>query len=539
MESLFTQQGPAPRAGWAQRFEPVQRWLSPWSDPAPYQVSRWVFLRLLGSVYLCAFLSLWVQLDGLIGSGGILPAERFLELARTQLDGRMHLLPTLLWFGASDSFLHLLTGAGTLLAVLLTVGIAPAPSLALLWVLYLSLSLGGQTFFSFQWDTLLLEAGFLAIWLAPLTVSPSAERRAPVRRPALWLLWWLLFRLMFESAAVKLSSGDPAWAGLTALRYHFETQPLPTWVGWYAHQLPAAVLWFLTAAVFVIEGLVPFLMFGGNRLRRVACAALVTLQVVILATGNYCFFNLLAIGLSVLLLDDAAWPARLRRWVVTAAGPKAARREPRSWPGGVLMPVAVALFVASLAPTAGLLGLGLPGGDTLFAAYRWLQPFRTINSYGLFAVMTTERPEIIVEGTSDGNNWQPYQFRYKPGDLRRPPGFVAPHQPRLDWQMWFAALGSVEQNPWFLHFLQALLRGSPAVGGLLETNPFPDKPPLAVRAVEYDYHFTNLESRAATGDWWTRQNRREYCPAVRLNAEGELVLFEAVPLLPAASAPAQ
>jgi lipase maturation factor 1 len=499
-------------------------------------VSRWIFLRVLGLIYLSAFVSLWVQLDGLVGSSGILPAERLMELARAQLGGRPHLLPTLLWFGASDTFLHVLTGAGTALAVLLTIGIAPVPVLTALWALYLSLSLGGQTFFSFQWDTLLLEAGFLAIWLAPLTVSPRAERHAPVRRPALWLLWWLLFRLMFESAVVKLSSGDPAWADLAALRYHFETQPLPTWIGWYAHQLPAAVLWLSTAGVFVIEGLVPFLIFGGNRLRRVACGALVALQVVILATGNYCFFNLLAIALCVLLLDDATWPARLRRWV-TAAGSQAARRKPRSWPSGVLIPVTVALFIASLAPTAGVLGLGLPASDALFAAYRWLQPFRTINSYGLFAVMTTERPEIIVEGTLDGNNWQPYEFRYKPGDLRRAPGFVAPHQPRLDWQMWFAALGSVDQNPWFLHFLQALLRGSAAVEGLLGTNPFPDKPPLAVRAIEYDYHFTSPESRAATGDWWTRENRREYCPAVRLNAEGELVLFEAVPLLPAAPGP--
>ena len=177
-----------------------------------------------------------------------------MELARAQLGGRPHLLPTLLWFGASDHFLHALTAAGTALAVLAERSASRRlPVLAALWALYLSLSLGGQTFFSFQWDTLLLEAGFLAIWLAPLTLSPRAERRAPVRRPALWLLWWLLFRLMFESGVVKLSSGDPTWADLTALRYHFETQPLPTWIGWYAHQLPAAVLWLSTAGLFVIE----------------------------------------------------------------------------------------------------------------------------------------------------------------------------------------------------------------------------------------------------------------------------------------------
>lgn len=534
MQSLFAHESPRPGAGWKQRLGALRHWLSPLSEPAPYQVSRWVFLRLLGLVYLCAFVSLWVQLDGLIGSSGILPAERLMELARTQLEGRIYLFPTLLWFGASDGLLHLLTGAGTVLAALLVIGIAPVPLLTALWALYLSLSLGGQVFFSFQWDTLLLEAGFLAIWLAPLTVSPRTERRAPVPRPALWLLWWLLFRLMFESGVVKLSSSDPTWANLSALRYHFETQPLPTWIGWYAHQLPATELWLSAVGLFVVELLVPFLIFPGTWLRRCACAALLALQVVILATGNYCFFNLLAIALCVLLLDDAIWPQRLRRFVA-ATEPPAAGGKPRCWPSVVLVPVSAALFLLSLVPTTALLGMGLPWGEPLSAAYRWLQPFRSINSYGLFAVMTTERPEIIVEGSVDGQNWQPYEFRYKPGDLRRAPAFVAPHQPRLDWQMWFAALGSVEQNPWFLHFVQSLLRGSRDVEALLETNPFLDKPPLTVRAIVYDYGFTDPESRAVTGDWWRREKPREYCPAVKLNAEGELILLEAVPVLPPAA----
>ena len=528
MESLFSQQSPPPRAGWKQRLDAVQRRLSPLGEPVPYQVSRWVFLRLLGLAYVCAFVSLWVQIDGLIGSGGILPAERLMELARAQLDGRIHLFPTLLWFGASDAFLHLLAGAGTVLAGWLVLGIAPAPVLTALWALYLSLSLGGQVFFSFQWDTLLLETGFLAIWLAPLTTWPLAERRAPVARPALWLLWWLLFRLMFESGVVKLSSGDPTWVNLSALRYHFETQPLPTWIGWHVHQLPATELWFAAACLFGIELVVPFLIFAGTWPRRAAFGALVMLQVVILATGNYCFFNLLAIALCVLLLDDGTWPERLRRFVTGAARQDPAGK-PRRWPSGVLLPVSAVLFLLSLVPTTALLGMNLPWPGAMSAAYRWLQPFRSINSYGLFAVMTTERPEIIVEGTSDGTNWKPYEFRYKPGGLDRVPAFVAPHQPRLDWQMWFAALGTVEQNPWFLHFLESLLRGSPDVEALLETNPFPGGPPMAVRAIAYDYRFTNRELRAASGDWWRRENRREYCPAIELNAEGDLRLFQAVP----------
>jgi hypothetical protein len=528
MESLFSEEAPRPPAGRKQR-EFFKGWAAPLVArlvaPAPYQVSRWLFLRLLGLIYLCAFVSLWVQIDGLIGSGGILPAERLMELAREQLGGRIHVFPTLLWISASDTALHALTAAGCVLAVLLVAGIAPAAVLPALWALYLSLSLGGQVFFSFQWDTLLLEAGFLAIWIAPLTFWPRTERRAIVRRPALWLLWWLLFRLMFESGVVKLASGDPAWTSFTALRYHFETQPLPTWIGWYAHQLPGAILWLMTAGLFAAELVVPFLIFGSPRFRRAACAGLVVLQAIIFITGNYCFFNLLTVALCILLLDDAVWPLRLRRF----ARSETSQETARSWPAGILIPVSAMLFVLTAPPTVASLGSSVPAW--LAAPHRWVQPFRTVNNYGLFAVMTTERPEIIVEGSADGETWLPYDFRYKPGALNLAPSFVAPHQPRVDWQMWFAALGSVDRNPWFLRFVQRLLTGAPEVEALLETNPFPDGPPLTIRATLYDYRFTDPESRAATGNWWRFENPRQYCPAVQLNAEGQLIVFEAVPVL--------
>jgi hypothetical protein len=530
MQSLFVDEKPRPPDR-KPRLTFRARWPSPLSDPAPYHVGRWLFLRLLGLIYLCAFVSLWVQLDGLIGSAGVLPAQRLMELASEQLRGRVDVFPTLLWVSASDNALHGMTAAGAVLAVLLVAGIAPAVVLFALWALYLSLSLGGQVFFSFQWDTLLLEAGFLAIWIAPLTMRPRSEGRAVVRRPALWLLWWLLFRLMFESGYVKLASGDPAWTSLTALRYHFETQPLPTWIGWYAHQLPERALWGLTAATFFAELLVPFLIFTTARLRRMACAALVVLQIAILHTGNNGFFNFLTLALCALLLDDSIWPGALRRFAGAEAPTSAAEpvlgKTARSWPLAILLPVSVALFVLSLAPTAASFELRAPAWVS--AAYERVQPFRTVNNYGLFAVMTTERPEIIVEGSADGENWLPYEFPYKPGALYRTPLFVAPHQPRLDWQMWFAALGTVEGNPWFLRFVQRLLIGSPDVVALLEENPFPGGPPLTVRATVYDYRFTNPETRAATGNWWRRENPRPYCPAVMLNAEGRLILFETKP----------
>ena len=530
MQSLFVDEKPRPPDR-EPRLMFRARWPSPLSDPAPYHVGRWLFLRLLGLVYLCAFVSLWVQLDGLIGSAGVLPAQRLMELASEQLRGRVDVFPTLLWISASDNALHGMAAAGCGLAVLLVAGIAPAAALLALWALYLSLSLGGQVFFSFQWDTLLLEAGFLAIWIAPLTMRPRSERRAIVQRPALWLLWWLLFRLMFESGYVKLASSDPAWTSLTALRYHFETQPLPTWIGWYAHQLPDRVLWGLTAATFFAELLVPFLIFTTARLRRRASAALVVLQIAILHTGNYGFFNFLTLALCALLLDDSIWPRALRRFAGAEDLPSATEpvlgKTAHTWPLAILVPVSAALFVLSLAPTSASFELRAPGW--LSAAYERVQPFRTVNNYGLFAVMTTERPEIIVEGSADGENWLPYEFPYKPGALYRTPLVVAPHQPRLDWQMWFAALGTVERNPWFLRFVQRLLIGSPEVVALLKENPFPGGPPMTVRATVYDYRFTDPETRAATGNWWRRENPRPYCPAVVLNAEGRLILFATKP----------
>jgi hypothetical protein len=294
---------------------------------------RWVFLRSLGVIYLIAFVSLWAQIMGLIGRNGILPAESAMAAMRRGADAqhfgleRYHLVPTLCWFKATDGFLKFQCAAGTALAVLLIVGIAPAPCLFLLWLIYLSLATVCQDFLGFQWDILLLETGFLAIFLAPLQLWPGLSRAAPPSRLVLWLLRWLLFKLMFESGCVKLLSGDPAWRSLTALRFHYETQPLPTWIGWYAHQLPAWAQAASAVVMFGIELFVPFLIFAPRRLRQWACLTLVFFQMLIFLTGNYCFFNLLTIALCLLLLDDAALraflPERLREaLLVPSAGPE-------------------------------------------------------------------------------------------------------------------------------------------------------------------------------------------------------------------------
>ncbi len=468
-----------------------------------------LFLRLLGLCYFVAFLSLWPQVDGLVGSRGILPVARLLDVVRAHTGSeRYWLLPTLCWLDSGDGFLNFLCGGGALLSLVLIAGFAPAPCLALLWLFYLSLSVAGQEFLAFQWDILLLEAGFLAIFLAPLNLRLRRGFEPPAA--PLLLLRWLLFRLMFSSGFAKLASGDPTWRNLSALRYHYETQPLPPWTAWFMHQLPS---WFQTASVlvmFFVELAVPFLIFAPRRLRLFAFGAMVAFQVLIAAAGNYAFFNLLAVALSVLLLDDATFA---RRWRERAHELAVAGRH-SLWRAFVTVPVAGVILLVSAVQMSGTLRRSVSWPSGILRLARAVLPFRSVNSYGLFSVMTTSRPEILVEGSDDGSTWLAYEFRWKPGDLKRRPRFVAPHQPRLDWQMWFAALGSYEENPWLINFLARLLQGSPEVTRLLKNNPFPNGPPGFIRAVLYDYHFTDPATHRKTGAWWRPELKGLYCPVL-------------------------
>lgn len=504
-------------------FSRLTRWF--WGrhlEPSAHLLTRWLFLRALGAVYLFAFISVWMQVIGLIGHDGILPADQLMAAVKQQCAAqhigwdRYHQLPTFCWFDSSDAFLKFQCAAGAVLAGLLILGIAPIPCLVALWMLYLSLVNVGQDFFGFQWDGLLLEASFLAIFLAPWQLLPRPSREAPPSLLPLWLLRLLLFKLMFSSGCVKLLSHDPNWRNLTALTFHYQTQPLPPWTAWYANELP---LWFQKLScvgMFAIELGAPFLIFAPRRLRFLGAAALAGLQCLILITGNYTFFNWLTLALCLLLLDDFLLqklvPARFRAWFASRPDRFTRPRWPYPVMAGltiVVAPVSLFLVCATVGLPAGLLA------PAEFAA-RELAPFRTFNTYGLFAVMTTARDEIIVEGSDDGINWLPYEFKYKPGEVTRRPAFIAPLQPRLDWQMWFAALGDYRQNPWFIHFCRCLLRGSPEVLALLEKNPFPSHPPRYLRAQFYDYQFTTAAERRATGAWWKRELIGEYLPVISL-----------------------
>ncbi len=464
-------------------------------QPPRFALTQWVFVRLLAVIYAIAFGSLSVQIVGLLGARGILPAAEYLKAVASSV-GSMRALyvPTVFWMNASDGALTGVCYAGIAIAAMVALGFFERTGLAILFVLYLSLSAAGQEFLSFQWDSLLIEVGFLAIFLGNV-------------RAVVGLFRWLLFRLMFLSGAVKLLSHDKTWRNLTALDYHYWTQPLPNRISWYMAQLPEWFQKMSTAFVLGTELLIPFLIFGPRRWRMFAAKCLLLLQVLIFLTGNYTFFNLLAMALCVFLFDDRSF----KGWIKI--------RKTRSQPNkSERVVVALATALVLTIGISRMMETFWEPVEPLHAIVKYTAQFEIVNSYGLFAMMTTERPEIVVEASMDGENWVPYSFRYKPGDPARAPRWAAPHQPRLDWQMWFAALGNYRENPWFVNFAVRLLEGSPEVRDLLEADPFHGRPPQYVRGVLYDYSFTDAEERRKTGNWWKREAKGMYLPPVGLKA---------------------
>ena len=496
-------------------FSRLTRWL--WGAdlrPPTYAISGRIFLHLLGFIYLVAFVSFWVQLGGLNGENGILPARDFFQKAKEILGAEAYWqFPSVCWFAASDRALYGWCGAGVIVSALLMFGFAPLPCLVFLWVDYLSLTVAGQIFYQFQWDILLLEAGFLSIFLSPLSLSLAKAQDPP--GPARFLLIWLLFRLVFASGVVKLSSGDPAWLNGTALNYHFFTQPLPTALAWFAQQLPGWWQLMSVRVMFFVEIVLPFFLFAPRRPRLFAAAGISLLQILIALTGNYGFFNLLTLALCLLAIDDAVW----RVWTgAKQIRDSAVRHSSRYLPRRILLVVSLIIFSLSLVPLASAFRRPLPALAPLVALYQTIAPLRTINGYGLFAVMTKERREILIQGSEDGVTWKPYRFRFKPEDPRRAPGWMAPYMPRLDWQMWFAALGNAQDNPWFFNFLERLLSHSISVTDLLGEDPFAGRPPRWVRALSDRYTFTTVAERQQTGKWWNVEPVAIYCRELSLES---------------------
>jgi lipase maturation factor 1 len=453
------------------------------ATPGSFELTEALFLRLLGLIYITAFGSLWPQIEGLAGSHGIIPAAQMMPSIHQALGARAFLeVPTLFWFGINDAALLSFCVLGCITGVALLIGFFSRMAALICFTLYLSLVLVAQPFTGFQWDALLLESGFLALFAGTPWVA--------------WAYRFLLFRLMFESGAVKLLSHDPNWRNLHALRFHFMTQPLPNPIAYYVYRLPPPLLDVCTAATLAIELLCPFLLLAGRRWRYSAGALLIVLQLLILLTGNYAFFNLLALALCLWAFDDRMFTPLsgvLRRRIAAIHRPALCR---------ALTLILVLLIATGLLQ---VLNLFVPGGGRpMHRLLAVLAPFQIVNSYGLFAVMTTTRPEIIIEGSNDQINWREYSFKYKPGELHRGLPFVAPYQPRLDWQMWFAALGTYQENTWVEALIYRLMTGDEMVLHLMNAPPFP-KPPQFVRALLYDYDFTTPSERARTGAVWRRR----------------------------------
>ena len=485
-----------------------------------FSISVWLFFRLLGIVYLSAFISYWLQIPGLIGENGILPANVYLEASSYALgDKAYYYLPTIFWLDSSDSFISLVTICGILFSIFLTIGILTLPISIILFIIHLSLVVIGQNFMSFQWDALLLEVGFLSIFIAPRNFLHRTTKLFTPSRVLLLLFWFLLFRLMFSSGIGKIISGDPTWKNLTALSFHYFTQPLPNPVSWYVHQFPD---WFhkLTVVIMLfVEIFIPFLYFAPRLFRHIAGILTIILQIIIMITGNYTYFNILTISICFLLFDDAFLQQHL---------PEIVKNKFNLAPGYAKKPKIVLRNLPTYVLAIIIAFLGLVQLSVSVFGY-WNQPIAVqevvktvsplsiVNRYGLFTVMTTDRPEIVIEGSSDGVNWKEYKFRYKPSDLDKVLPLVAPYQPRLDWQMWFAALGSYQRNPWFIKLIERLASNTPEVLELLEENPFPDKRPIYIRALRYKYEFTNYSERQEGGNIWKRELLGYYLPEVRVN----------------------
>jgi len=469
-------------------------------------------LAAFGLVAVFATASLWAQLPGLYDSRGITPIAEAMEGLRRG-DVSVFQVPTLLWLGWSDVALHLLLGLCVLASVCVTAGLSPRWSLVALYAGWLSVVQVGAPFLNFQWDLLLLETAVVFLFLAPPGLRPfHGPKTWEPGRAARFAAAVLACKVTLGSGLVKLASGDESWRELTALTFHWWTQPLPTWTSVLANEWPLGVQKALCAVMFVLELPIPLLALGPRRARLVAAAGLMAMQLGLIVAGNYSYYNVLTFVLALPLLDDEAL-ARVSRAPFETVAP--ARSAWWAWA------LAAAYTFFSVTAFSRRFVVDPP----LARVQAWLNPLHVVNAYGAFAVMTKTRPEIIVEGSDDGVAWRAYDFPWKPGPLERRPDFVAPWQPRLDWQMWFASLGSCSQNPWFLSFQQHLLQGTPEVLALLRPGPFAKAPPKYVRSTTWEYRFAPL---AQPGVWWTRTRTGPYCPPLALAENGRLRRAEEV-----------
>lgn len=463
-------------------------------SPESYTIALHLFTRLLGFIYFFAFGAFLFQMKGLLGKNGILPMEEHLKRIKKYIPKKCyHLIPSIFWLNASDRMQMSVVAIGTILSIFLVLGIFPSLMLLLLYVLYLSIVSAGQDFLSFGWEGFLLEITINAFFIS-LSTTPN---------PFLWFsLNLILFRFYFQGGIVKLQSKDPNWRNLTGVFFHYQSQPLPNTIAWYAYKLPMWFHKFSTVAMLFIEIVIAFGIFGPYWARFGVFILFAVLQWSIWFTGNFSFLNHLSVVFSVILLSNDFIP-----WLTVPA------IEPASWPIFILCSAAGIFFITL--QVLQLYQSFLP--NALFNS--WLKifaPYHFANRYGIFAVMTTKRYEIVFEGSDDNVHWKEYAFWYKPSEVNRRPRRISPYQPRLDWQAWFLPFSTPNDNPWLFSFMYHLLKGTPEVLKLIRVNPFPSNPPKFVRAVFYDYSFTTAKEKKETGAWWNRKYMGLFTPVMHL-----------------------
>lgn len=465
-------------------------------DPESYSIAIQIFLRLLGALFIVVYLPFILHIRGLFGVNGILPMRKYLSLIQRRVGKkRFYYIPSLFWLNASDAALLALAWSGLILGALLMMGVWPSLLLILLYVIHLSLTSAGQDFLSFGWEMFLLEITlgmFLVISTTPYNM----------------LAWIgfnvLLLRFYFQAGISKIFSQDPNWRNLTALWYHYLTQPLPNTLAWYFQKLPLWFHKFSALYMYFVELIVPWAIFSPPEVRLFVFSQYVALQLGIYLTGNFSYLNHMSVIASIVFIHNKF----LEPFFSLPAG---SEPSPFLWQQGmaILGGVFLALQLMSLWHTF------FP--RTLFnTIIYFLRPFHVADPHGIFAVMTTKRYEIILEGSNDGEDWKEYGFYSKPGKLSWRPRRISPFQPRLDWQAWFLPFGIFHEEVWFQKFLLKLLEGSPLVIKLLKTNPFPEAPPSYIRAVVYDYEYTTFEEKAKTGNWWKRHYVGLYSPTLSL-----------------------
>jgi hypothetical protein len=533
----------------------IIRWLFSSRDGARDRLlPRWIFLRALAAIYFSAFFSLLLQIKGLIGPAGILPAQTYLTaVAREFPSKKLWFAPTLLWFSSSAHALMTITWIGLIVSIVAFLNLWPRISFSVCLLCFLSFVTAAGDFSNYQSDGMLLGAGFIALFFVPRGLLPGLGAASPPSRASLFLLQWEWFRIYFESGLVKLLSGDRQWRTLTAMDHYYQNGPLPTWVGWYVEHFPH---WFHVASAagtLVLELVLVWMLFFPRRVRIVCFFIVTPWEIGVILTANYTFLNYLVLSLGFLLLDDRFLsrfvPARYQAELVVADARPAANEEEmtevqpdpvaqdeprRPFLRGLdehfdtvrLAVSAVMLSWIFYATTAEMILLVFRRAPIPVTPIAALDPFRIANQYGLFAVMTNGRYEIEFQGSNDGENWVAYPFRYKPQALNEAPGIYAPYQPRFDWNLWFASLGDWHQND-IVPFTEArLLEGSRDVLALFRSDPFTPSPPTYVRAVLWQYWFTTREEKRATGNWWRREYLGLYAPVLTKTPEGRIAVVQ-------------